>query len=176
MFCPICKIYLDRAILSGVEVNYCPKCLGLWFEEDELRWAKDHKDQDLRWLDIDLWEDKTKFRISPGKKLCPRDRFPLYETAYGDSDIKVDVCNLCHGIWLDRGEFKKIIEYLKKKADQEVLNRYLKNLRQEFWEIFSGPETLKEEIEDFLIVLKLLNYKLAVQHPAIARIIASLPK
>jgi Zn-finger nucleic acid-binding protein len=204
MLCPICKIQLDRAVLSGVEVNYCPSCLGLWFEEDELRWAKDYKDRNLRWLDIDLWKDETKFRISPGKKLCPRDRFPLYETAYGDSGIhpvksakggarpvkseelfnrgkqfngvKVDVCNLCHGIWLDRGEFKKIIQYLREKADQEILNHYLKNLRSEFWEIFAGPETLKEEIEDFLIVLKLLNYKLAVQHPAIARIIASLPK
>lgn len=176
MFCPICKKYLDRAILAGVEINFCPKCLGLWFEEEELRWAKDVKDRNLRWLDIDLWKDEEKFNISPGQKLCPWCRLSLYETEYGDSGIKVDVCNICHGIWLDRGEFKKIIQYLKKKADKEILNNYLKNLREEFWEIFAGPETLKEEIDDFLIILKLLNYKFAVQHPNIAKIISNLPK
>src|SRR3989344_2264128 len=105
MTCPICKVHLDQAVLSGVEVDYCPKCLGLWFEEEEVRWAKDLKDRDLNWLDIDLWKDEDKFLISPGQKLCPQDRLPLYETGYGDSGIKVDLCNICHGIWLDRGEF-----------------------------------------------------------------------
>jgi Zn-finger nucleic acid-binding protein len=176
MLCPICKRRLDQAILSGVEVDFCPKCLGSWFEEDELRLAKDYKDRSLRWLDIDLWKEPKKLRISPGKKLCPSCRLPLYETTYRDSDIRVDVCNLCSGIWLDRGEFKKIIQYLKKKVDNEVLNHYLKNLVEETWEIFLGPETLREEIGDFLAILKVLNYKFALQHPKITQIISSLPK
>jgi len=176
MICPLCKKHLDKAILLGVEVDYCPRCLSLWFEEEELRWAKDVKDRDLRWLDIDLWREPEKFKISPGQKLCPACRLPLYETNYGNSKIKVDVCNICHGIWLDRGEFKKIIQYLKKKADSEILNHYLKNLREEFWEIFTGPETLREEIDDFLTILKFLNYKFIVQHQTIAKIISGLPK
>ena len=109
-------------------------------------------------------------------RLCPFCRLPLYEVYYGDSGIIVDVCNLCQGTWLDRSEFKKIIEYLKKKADFELLESYAKNLTEEFWEIFTGPETLKEEISDFLIILKLLNYKFATQHPNITKIISQLPK
>ena len=58
----------------------------------------------------------------------------------------------------------------------KFLNNYVKNLREEFWEIFIGPETLREEILDFLTILKLLNYKFAVQHPNIAKIISNLPK
>ena len=176
MKCPICKKTLEQTILCNTEVDYCPKCLGLWFEDDELRWAKDQKDRNLRWLDTDLWREPEKFKISPGKKLCPACRLPLYETNYGGSQIKVDVCNLCYGVWLDRGEFKKIIQYLKKKADVEVLNHYLKNLREEFWEIFTGPEVLREELDDFLTILKVLNYKFIVQHPNISKIISSLPK
>lgn len=176
MLCPVCKKPLDKAIFYGVEVNYCPICLGLWFEQDELRWAKDTRDRNLRWLDIDLWKEKAKFKISRGSKLCPICRLPLYEVSYGDSDIKVDVCNVCHGIWLDRGEFKKIIDYLKKKADFEILNDYAKNLAEEFWEIFTGPETFREEILDFVTILKLLNYKFATQHPLISKVIANLPK
>ena len=194
MTCPICKKDLEKAILYNVEVDYCSKCLGLWFEEEELRWAKDEKDRNLRWLDIDLWKDKRKFKINRGIRLCPSCRLPLYEVYYpdslnrgsstpalaagrdGDSKIIVDLCNLCHGIWLDRGEFKKIIEYLKKEADWEVLNHYAKDLVEEFWEVFTGPEALREEILDFLTILKLLNYKFVVQHPILTKLISNLPR
>jgi Zn-finger nucleic acid-binding protein len=176
MLCPTCKIELSKAILHNVEIDYCSKCLGLWFEEDELRLTKDNKDKNINWLDIDLWQNESKFKIACCQKICSECRVPLYEVKYGDSDIKIDVCNLCQGIWLDRGEFKKIITYLKKKADYEVLNNYAKNLAKEFWEVFTGPETLKEEVSDLLTVLKLLNYRFAIKYPKITEIISGLPK
>lgn len=174
--CPHCKKSLKKSILHNTEINYCSSCLGLWFEKDELRQAKDAKDEQLNWLDIDLWKDKTKFRVSPGQTLCPSCRLPLYKTQYGDSDIKVDVCNMCQGIWLDRGEFKKITDYLKKRSDYEIFDNYSKNLLKEAMEVLTGPETLKEEASDFLTVLKLLNYKILAQHPILAKLISQLPK
>ena len=45
MTCPICKVNFKKAVFYGVEIDYCPQCLGLWFEEDELREAKDEKDK-----------------------------------------------------------------------------------------------------------------------------------
>ena len=175
MICPFCKKLLEKTIFHNSEVDYCPSCLGLWFEQDELRQAKDEKDKDLNWLDIDLWQDKIKFKITSGQKPCPSCRLPLYEVEYGDSGIKVDVCNICQGIWLDRGEFKKIIEYLQQKANYEILHNYAKNLFQEFREIFIGPEILREEILDFLTILKLLRYKFTVQQPLISKIISESP-
>jgi len=176
MFCPRCRKKLEKAIFYNLEVDYCPQCFGMFFEEDELRLAKDARDKNLRWLDIDLWKNKKLFKISYGIRLCPACRLPLYEVYYGDSKIIIDVCNLCQGIWLDRGEFKKLIEYLKEKADYEVLNNYLKNLIEEAWEIFSGPETFKEEVLDFLTILKILNYKFSIQHPHLSQIISNLPR
>ena len=176
MNCPLCKTELKKAIFYQTEVDYCPKCLGLWFEKDELRQAKDEKDKDLNWLDINLWEDKTKFRISQDKKICPQCGVHLYETGYGDSGIKVDLCNLCQGIWLDRGEFKKIIDYLKEKGGEEILKNYFKNLIEQGIEIFTGPETFRSELSDFLMVLKLLNYKFTAQYPTISKLISILPK
>ncbi len=176
LVCPICKVPLKSAVFHNVEVNYCPNCLGIWFEEDELRLAKDDKDKNLEWLDVDLWKDEKKFKISHGIRLCPSCRVPLYEVRYGDSDIVVDVCNICHGVWLDRAEFKKIIDYLHKKADYEILHNYTKNLFEQFGEIFIGPEPLKEEIFDFLAILRFLNYKFVAQHPVISKIILELPK
>ena len=89
MFCPFCQESLEKTIFYGVEINYCPKCLGLWFEEDELSLAKDEKDEDLNWLDIDLWKEKRKLKISRNPKLCPFCRLPLYEVNYEKSKIKI---------------------------------------------------------------------------------------
>lgn len=176
--CPICKNQkLKQEILYNTEVDYCPVCLGIWFDEDELRQAKDEKDKSLRWLDVDLWKNPADFKISHGqRRLCPICRMPLYEVYYKDSGIIVDVCNLCHGVWLDRLEFKKITDYLKKKADYEILHDYSKNLLKQFAEVITGPEDLKNELEDFLTVAKLLGSKFLTQHPNISKIILSLPR
>lgn len=176
MFCPHHKTQLEKAIFSNVEIDFCPICLGMFFEQEELRIAKDEKDKDLQWLDIELWKDKSKFKISKGNLLCPACQLPLYTVNYGEAAIKVEVCTVCQGIWLDKGEFKKIIDYLQEKAQYEILENYFKNFAKEIAEIFVGPETFKEEILDVITILKLLNYKFATQFPTLTKIISSLPR
>ncbi|KKU86343.1 MAG: hypothetical protein A2667_00115 [Candidatus Wildermuthbacteria bacterium RIFCSPHIGHO2_01_FULL_47_27] len=177
MFCPFCKkIELEKAIFNNVEVDYCPSCLGVWFEEEELRWAKDARDENLKWLDMDLWEKEKDFKISRGQKLCPDCRLPLYEVVYGESQVKVDLCSICRGVWLDKGEFQKIIEYLKERAGAEVMQRFSKNAAKEFSEIFAGPESLREEMDDFIVLLKVFAYRFYAKHPVIAKIISGLPE
>lgn len=176
MNCPVDKEQLEKVLFHSVEADYCPKCLGIWFDEDEFRMAKDDKDKSLNWLDVDLWRDKSKFNLSPSLKHCPICRVGLVEVGYDKSKVKVDFCKMCGGIWLDRGEFKQIINYLKNKSDYEILNNYTKNLISELWEVFSGPETFRSELEDFLTLLKLFNYKFVIQHSRISGLIDSLPK
>jgi Zn-finger nucleic acid-binding protein len=171
MICSTCRKKLDSAIFYGIEVDYCPVCLGMFFEEDELRLAKDEKDDQLRWLDIDLWKNEEEFKAKKSKKICPKCRLPFYEIKYGDSGIEVDICIVCKGVWLDRGEFRKIIEYLGKRADREVWENWAKNFKEEFWEIFTGPEIFKDELSDFLMLLKLLNYKFFARHSIITALI-----
>ncbi len=176
MVCPNCEKNLEKSVLSDIDVDHCPDCSGIWFEEDELRLAKDKKDENLKWIDVDLWKDKRKLKISRTDKICPECRLPLYEVNYGKSKIKVDTCNICKGIWLDKGEFKQVVDYLKKEGDWKVLNNYAKSLVEETWEVFTGPETTKEELEDLLTILKLFKYKFITQHPKISQVILGLPK
>ncbi|MCL5011214.1 MAG: zf-TFIIB domain-containing protein [Patescibacteria group bacterium] len=177
MNCPNCQNQeLEKIVFHQTKVDFCDKCLGMWFDADELRAVKDDKDENLKWLDIDLWKDEKQFQLSQSQKACPKDGSPMYETQYNDSGIGVDVCNLCRGIWLDRGEFKKIIDYLKEKAYYETAYHFWKNLAKEVSEVFIGPQGLKDEIADVLILLKILNYKFLAKHPYSANIIASLPK
>jgi len=36
MDCPLCKINLQLADRQGVEIDYCPKCRGIWLDRGEL--------------------------------------------------------------------------------------------------------------------------------------------
>jgi uncharacterized protein len=175
MKCPVCKKPLLSTLFNNVEVDYCPFCLGFWFDENELRYAKDASDENLNWLDTDLWKNEKDFKVSRGIRICPHCRVPLYEVYYGNSRVAVDVCNLCHGVWLDRAEFKKIMDWLSQEANNEVLHNYTKNLFKQSIEVFTGPETIREEILDFITILKLLNYKFAAQHPLISKMISEVP-
>ena len=174
MQCPNDNEYLEKVLFHYVEADYCPKCLGIWFDKDELKLAKDDADKNLNWLDIDLWRDKSRFKVSRGSKQCPVCRAGLREVHYDDSKVKIDFCKMCSGIWLDRGEFKQIINYLKRKSDYEILHRYTKNLVLQLWEVFSGPETFRSELEDFLTLLKLFNYKFETQYPHLSQLIEDL--
>ena len=189
MNCPKCKTkkLSEKVRIGDVVTDRCPSCAGLWFERDELRLAKDKKVKEARWLDIelkdkslswiefDLWKDESKFKAEKDVKLCPHCETSLYEINYGDSGVEIDVCGVYQGIWLDRGEFKKIIKYLENKADYEVLNNYVKILISETKEIFIGPESIQSEIADLLMLIKLLKYKLVAQYPVLAKIILNLP-
>ncbi len=176
MECPNKHGELQKVLFHDVEVDYCPECLGIWFNKNELAHAKNEKDSQLNWLDFDIWRDKGKFEISPTDKRCPACRIPFMQVGYDNSNVKIDFCKHCHGVWLDRGEFKQIMVYLRKKSDYEILHNYTKNLAVELWEVFAGPEKFREEIADFFMLLKLLNYKFAVQHPVLEKLIEDLPK
>ncbi len=176
MICPNCKTELKEKTFHGVKIDSCPSCKGHWFESDELRKAKDKKEEAVNWVDVNLWEDEGKFRLSEDSKQCPDCGLPLYEVSYGDSDIKVDVCNICEGVWLDDGEFRKIIKHLKEKAGKKIMNEYLKTVVEEAGEVFVGPEPLEEELEDLVSVLGYLRHRFAGKHRFLSEFISKIPK
>lgn len=36
MLCPICKVDLQISERQGIEIDYCPKCRGVWLDRSEL--------------------------------------------------------------------------------------------------------------------------------------------
>lgn len=36
MNCPLCNVSLQLAERQGVEIDYCPKCRGIWLDRGEL--------------------------------------------------------------------------------------------------------------------------------------------
>ncbi len=36
MLCPICQVELQMSERQGIEIDYCPKCRGVWLDRGEL--------------------------------------------------------------------------------------------------------------------------------------------
>ncbi len=167
---------LSQEIKIGkVKVDRCAECGGLWFNRDELRQAKDPQDDYAQWFDIDLWHNEETFNLQQSPRLCPVCQVPFYNIQYGDSGVRIDACKKCEGVWLDKDEFKNIIDFVEKRSAYDLLNNYVKSLIEEGKEIFTGPESLKSEISDFFIVLKLLQFKLVFGKPLLTNLLMNLP-
>ena len=165
--CPVCDVPLEPRKDVSVTVDVCPAGHGAWYERDELRQAKDAADRDVRWLDTDLWSDAAQASAEPSARRCPGCRSRLVQVAYGDTDVQVDACPSCEGVWLDTGEFERIVHALHEETTGKPLPGYVKASLEEALEILAGPESMVSEWKDFTTVLRLARYRLLAEHPGL---------
>jgi len=170
MDCPRCGVRLARRRLRSVEFRRCPSCGGSWYGADKLRILKNRAAHgDYRWIDIDLWKDRRKFRSGRQEHLaCAKDGQPMVTVRYGDSTIRVDICERCQGIWLDAKEYGKILRYLDRKVDAETVDGYLHDLRKEFADALAHPSRAASDLADLAKILHLLELRFVVQHAGIS--------
>lgn len=176
MQCPKCEQSLEKFSIQGVSVDRCQHCGGVWFGKDELQQIRDERDENLGWLDFDLWSDANQLESEEGGFIgCPNDGKNLFKIKYGSSGVTVDVCLDCRGVWLDKGELDKILEKLADRVNSETLPEYLKDLGEELKELLFEKGNSREEIRNILILMKLIEYRLIAQHPRITEITSALP-
>lgn len=174
--CPLGHGPMQERRIGPVRLDICPTCVGVWHDLNELRVLKDKEaGGDYRWIDVDLWRDPEQFKTPEQRRLkCPRDGETLVSMEYGETGVVVDACPLCRGIWLDRGEYEKIIQHLEKTVNTQSLREYLDDLREEFLEVIARPEGAVSEFKDLDRVLYLMQLRFAVEHPGIAAIMRAL--
>lgn len=164
--CPNDHIELKEKKYRGVTVFECDKCHGKWFAQNDLRLAKDATDKDLRWLDFELFEEKSgKFKSGNNSLHCPVCKNPMRSKEYAESKVVIDVCTDGHGVWLNNKEFQKIIKYLETVLVTKPAAEYSKDVTEELKEIIAGPEGPTSELKDFLAVTRLYEMRLTAEHP-----------
>jgi len=174
--CPQCHTAMRRSTLASIEVDECPGCKGLWFDDDELRLAKDETRPDLRWLEFELWKHRESFRASPRHLKCPDCHTDLVGIEYGQAQIVVDACAACHGIWLDKDEFQRILEALLQETASKDVGEYLRATLEEAKELLTGNESFLSEWHDLRAVLKLLQLRFFIEHPRLLNMVIGLPR
>lgn len=63
MQCPLCNVDLMMSERQGVEIDYCPKCRGIWLDRGEL--DKIIEKVDSRENNQNYSEDKTRYNKEP---------------------------------------------------------------------------------------------------------------
>jgi Zn-finger nucleic acid-binding protein len=101
--CVKCDSVLDRGTFGGVEVDLCTSCGGLWLDRGEIERLgalTASEIEALRRLLIPLPGPRPE--ASDLETACVACTGTLREIVLGP--VRVDFCNQCQGLWLDRGE------------------------------------------------------------------------
>jgi membrane associated rhomboid family serine protease len=114
---------------GGVVVDVCPSCLGIWFDADEfLPVARVLAEKMGSAGDLtQLFKPRQVHGAgSDTRRLCPRCTVSLHNFNYAyDSNILLDKCPQCGGVWTDRGEIKQVAAHLKGDPRVEEIGRDL---------------------------------------------------
>ena len=136
MKCPACHTILVVVEREAIEVDWCPQCRGLWFDEGELELLGEKAGRALQTEDLGKRAGES---IEKGRRRCPRcprrmERLLLQ--AGVDSQVEIDRC-VDHGFWLDPGELAGIMNGLKLEpgTDEGLVLEFL-------GETFGGGEAL----------------------------------
>jgi Zn-finger nucleic acid-binding protein len=128
LHCPLHATVLKTVYLETIAIDYCPQCYGIWldFGEMERLFRKTIEKQDV-FKDI-LAADVHRSDSKNIVKKCPVCAHVLEKKKHYYSDLTIDVCRICGGVWLDSGEFAEL--YLQNKHEdsvQEILAGVLGN-------------------------------------------------
>ena len=167
MDCPRCRIPLTDNSFKDVNFEECPQCHGIWVhKQTDISQTKDQLVPDLVWMDFNIWQHEDKFTVSKHPIDCPKCGIGLVGLMYQETDVEIDFCIQCEGVWLDKGEFNKIITALTKQSETMNFNEYLRASLNEAGELITGDKNLSEEWRDFTTILRLMQYRLYAEKPA----------
>lgn len=124
--CPVCLgVKLEKLPIgsSGLVLDHCTRCGGMWFELGEVR-ALGGENRATLWEAVERRDDIHHARCHSCEAYYPRDaeECPVCETKarldcptcdrrmkqVAHDDLVLDVCKRCKGVWFDRHELEGI--------------------------------------------------------------------
>ena len=130
MMCPVCRIGMLVVEYDKIELDYCHKCKGVWFDAGELELLTQVLGAATVVMDIAALTAVS----SPEKaRKCPRCDRTMDKVKMGEgTSAIIDRCPRLDGLWFDAGELGRTIELPATGADDsqkmlhfigEVFNR-----------------------------------------------------
>jgi Zn-finger nucleic acid-binding protein len=135
MICPICHEDMIVVEQDKIELDYCPKCSGVWFDSGELELMLERMGLDIRTLAIARITELPEAKSAEKKRRCPICGQKMRKTNMGqEPKVLIDVCPRGDGLWFDGGELHQIIEQcaVKPGAEPGSENRILAFLGDTF--------------------------------------------
>jgi Zn-finger nucleic acid-binding protein len=122
MLCPRDRGALINEQYEGdVLVDRCPSCDGVWLQRGELEAIQESLERDysaeLRGIDVVALAYERARQANRPDIACPSCGTALQAEEFGYcSQILVDRCGKCGGIWLDSGELKALERFFERET------------------------------------------------------------
>jgi len=119
MNCPVCKEPLVVLELEQIEVDYCTSCDGVWLDAGELELLLETDEERNRLINL-FQEAAAVKEKSSDCPICGKHMLKFY---IGEQEkVLVDKCKKNHGIWFDKGELKKVVEFGSDNKRNKIIN------------------------------------------------------
>lgn len=150
MECPSCDNQLQTFESSGIQLDSCNSCGGVWFDNFELKKLREKKSE-TNSLSFELKVEPGTYIDRDRERICPKcTNIKMRRHFYGPNrEIEVDTCAGCNGMWLDHGEFESIKETYPTEEDR--LAAVNKMIQGQSHEAFA---TLKAQHEEDINTIK----------------------
>ncbi|MDD4924443.1 MAG: zf-TFIIB domain-containing protein [Dehalococcoidales bacterium] len=129
MLCPVCKTDMIDLEHDKIELDYCVRCKGVWFDSNELELLFEKMNLKNCSLSIPGLIDNIDEKIPENKHKCPICKKTMGKIKIGDSSQTViDICINGDGLWFDGGEVIQLIKHTSHNirqdtcAEQQVIN------------------------------------------------------
>jgi len=168
--CPDCRQPLVARVAGVVGFSECARCGGLFLGQEAFEAvAKDATTRErVRAFDATprgMAEPEPGFHYRP----CPVCRKLMNRSNYGGgSGVIVDVCGP-HGVFLDRGELTKIVDFLEKGGWERVKKREKERMEEEI----SALESRKRSAVDESLASSPLASRFGAGRALLSEILAS---
>jgi len=121
MRCPVDSEVLEKTVYEAqIEIDQCPSCSGMWLEYEELEAIQDSRENDYEeelGKIPNYFDQSYEFALAKteGAYSCPRCGDEMEKREYGfSSQIMIDVCPSCRGVWLHKDEIKELEIFFEK--------------------------------------------------------------
>jgi Zn-finger nucleic acid-binding protein len=128
--CPHCQVDLQPLSLGGTALQECPRCGGLWISTDVFEHICADRETQAAVIVLKL---PPPVLVNPRVRYlkCPQCARLMNRKQYSEgSGVILDICAE-HGLWFDRGELRRIIEFIRGGGVERARQREIEELKRE---------------------------------------------
>ena len=116
MICPACKSDMIVVEHKKTELDYCPECLGVWFDSGELDLFLESPNLENPAQFLSDVRNAAEVESAEKKRRCPICGQRMRKTVIDQQPrILIDVCRKGDGLWFDGSEVGQLITGLAEK-------------------------------------------------------------
>jgi len=116
MLCPVCHKVMIIVESHRIELDYCPRCEGVWFDASELELFLQAANMPAAEISPESLLRLPEVKETPHVRKCPVCRKKMRDVTIGEPPIIIDVCRRGQGLWFDGGEVHRLLTQLAAKA------------------------------------------------------------